>query len=89
MTAKTKKATFNIHTEVLAALDEAASKGLVASKNALVEHALLKELKELKRQERKALLEEAMRDPLFRKDIQEVEEDFRYADAETARDLDR
>ena len=48
-----------------------------------------KESKELKRQERKALMEEAMKDPLFVKDIEEVERDFRYADAESAADLDK
>jgi hypothetical protein len=43
-TAKIKKATLNIHTEVLAALDEATAQGIVPSKNALVEKALIKEL---------------------------------------------
>lgn len=85
MREKTKKATFSLHTDVLAALDEVMSKGIVPSKNALVEQALLKELKELKRQERKALWQEAAKDPLFMKDIADVEVDFRYADAETAR----
>ena len=88
MREKTKKATFSLHTSVLAALDEAASKGLVSSKNALVEQALLREFRELKKKERKALIEEAMRDPLFVKDIKEVEADFQQADAETAERLD-
>ncbi|MFH0768943.1 MAG: hypothetical protein V1932_05190 [Chloroflexota bacterium] len=83
MRGKTRKATFNLHTDVLTALDEAMSKGVAPSKNALVEQALLKELKELRRQARKALWQEAAKDPLFIKDIEEVEADFRYADAET------
>jgi hypothetical protein len=83
MRGKTRKATFNLHTDVLAALDEIMAQGMVPSKNALVEQALLKELKELRRQARKALWQEAAKDPLFIKDIEEVEADFRYADAET------
>lgn len=85
MVGKTKKATFNIHTDVLAALDEAMAKGKAPSKNTLVEQALIKELNELKRQTRKTLWQEASKDPLFLKDIAEVETKFRYADAETER----
>ena len=87
MREKTKKATFNLPTDVLAAIDEIMNSGLVRSKNALVEQALVKELKELKRQERKTSWQEAVKDPLFMKDIEEVEADFRYADAETAREI--
>ncbi len=83
MREKTKKATFNLHTDVLAALDEVMSKGLAPSKNALVEQALLRELRELQKQARQKLWQEAVRDPLFLKDIEEVETDFRYGDAET------
>ena len=89
MRGKTKKATFNLHVTVLDALDEVAARGIVPSKNALVEHALVKELKELRRQERKTLWQEAARDSLFLKDIKQVEADFHYADAETARKIDR
>jgi len=87
MREKTKKATFNLPIDVLAAIDEIMNSGLVRSKNALVEQALVKELKELKRQERKTSWQEAVKDPLFMKDIEEVEADFRYADAETAREI--
>ena len=89
MRGKTKKATFNLHTDVLAALDEVMAQGSAPSKNALVEQALLKELKELKRQARKVLWQEAIKDPLFMKDIEEVESDFQYADAETAGRMDQ
>ena len=88
MSVKTKKATFNLHTDVLAALDEVMAQGVAPSKNALVEQALLKELKELRRQARKSLWQEAAKDPLFMKDIEEVEADFRYADAETVGSMD-
>ncbi len=89
MRGKTKKATFNLHTDVLAALDEIIALGTVPSKNALVEQALIKEVKDLRRQERKALWQEAVKDPLFLKDIEKVEKDFQYSDAETAGGMDQ
>ena len=85
MRGKTKKATFNLHIDVLAALDEVMSTGIVPSKNALVEQALLKELKELRRQARQRLWQEGAKDTLLLKDIEDVEAAFRTADAETAR----
>jgi len=84
MRGRTKKATFNLHTDVLAALDEAMSKGIAPSKNALVEQALLKELKELRRQTRQRVWQEGAKDTLLLKDIKDVEIAFRTADAETA-----
>jgi hypothetical protein len=89
MSGKTKKATFNLHIDVLDALDEIMAQGIVPSKNALVEQALIKEVKNLRRQERKALWQEAVKDPLFLRDIEKVEEDFQYSDAETAGRMDQ
>ena len=89
MAGKTKKATFNLHITVLDELDEVMTRGMAPSKNALVEQALVKELKELRRQERKTLWQEAAKDSLFLKDMKQVEADFQYADAETARKIDR
>jgi len=83
MSAKTKKATFNLHTDVLIAMDQVVAQGVVSSKNALVEQALLKELKELQKQKRKALWQEAAKDKLFLKDIKDIEKAFQTADAET------
>ncbi|MFA4836755.1 MAG: hypothetical protein WC749_11885 [Dehalococcoidia bacterium] len=85
MYGKTKKATFNLHPDVLAALDEAMSQGVASSKNVLVERALIKELKELRRLARKAKWQEAALDPLLVKDLKETEADFRHADAEANR----
>jgi hypothetical protein len=85
MRSKTKKATFNLHPDVLAALDEAMARGAAPSKNVLVERALMKELKELQRQARQAQWQEGARDPLLLKDMGEVEATFQHADAETAR----
>jgi rRNA-processing protein FCF1 len=85
MRGKTKKATFNLHTDVLAALDEVMTQGIVPSKNALVEQALVKELKELQRQARQTAWQKASKDPLMLKDIENTETGFKTADAETAR----
>ena len=85
MRGKTKKATFNLRTDVLAALDEVAARGMVSSENALVEQALLKELKELQRQARQRLWQEGAKDTLLLRDMDDVETAFRTADAETAR----
>lgn len=87
MRGKTKKATFNLHTDVLAALDEVMAQGTVPSKNALVEQALLKELKELQKQARQRLWQEGAKDTLLLKEMKDVEADFRTADAETARKI--
>jgi hypothetical protein len=85
MSAKTKKATFNLHPDVIAALDEAMAKGAAPSKNVLVERALVKELKELHKHERRARLKEGSKDTLLLNDIKSVEADFQFADAETAK----
>ena len=83
MPGKTKKATFNLHADLLAELDEIMVQGVASSKNALVEQALRKELDEIKRQARKKLWQEAAKDPLFIKDVAEFEYDFKDADIET------
>ena len=88
MNTKTKKATFNLHTEVIDAIDEAMAQGMAPSKNALVEQALVKELRELKKQSRKAQWQAAANDPLFVRDVSQVEADFKYADNETTGSID-
>jgi hypothetical protein len=84
MPRKTKKATFSLRIDILEELDKAMSKGIAPSKNALVEQALLKELKELRRQDRQRIWQEGAEDPLLLKDIKDVETAFHTADAETA-----
>ncbi len=88
MSEKTKKATFNLHPGVLADLDEAMAEGVAPSKNALVERALVRELKELRRQARQARWEEGAKDPMLLKDISEVDIAFQSADVETVGRLD-
>ena len=88
MSSKLKKATFSLPQEVLAALDVAMAQKAAPSKNAFVERALLKALKELQRQQRRVAWEAAMQDPLFLKDIAEIETGFRWADSETIQGVD-
>ncbi len=85
MRAKTKKATFSLHADVLLALDQATAGGMAESKNALVERALLRELRELRRQARQRAWEEGAKDTLLLKDVEDMEASFRTADAEIAR----
>ncbi len=85
MRRKTKKATFNLSTDILAAMDEVLVQGLTPSKNALVEQALVNELRELHRRARRQSWEQGAKDTLLLKDIAEAETAFRTADAETAR----
>jgi len=87
MPARTKKATFNLRPDVIAALDEAMARGAASSKNVLVERALIKELKELQRQNRQTRWEQGAKDPLLLRDVKAVEAGFQSADAETARSI--
>jgi predicted transcriptional regulator len=88
MREKTKKATFNLPPDILAELDKVMAEGMAPSKNAIVERALVKELKELQRLARKKRWEEGARDPVLLKDISGVEKAFQSADAETAGRID-
>ena len=85
MSEKTKKATFNLSPGILAELDKVMAEGAAPSKNALVERALVKEMKELQRLARKARWEQGARDPALINDLSENEAAFKFADAETAR----
>ena len=85
MSEKTKTATFNLSPGILAELDKVMAEGAAPSKNALVERALVKEMKELQRLARKARWEQGARDPALINDLSENEAAFKSADAETAR----
>ena len=50
--------------------------------------SLRKETKKLTQQARKTLWQEAAKDPVFMKDIADIENDFKYADAETIGSID-
>ena len=84
-----RNATFSLHAEALQAIDGLMAAGRAPSKNALVEGLVLREWRQLERQRRdEARLrayQEAMLDPLFTADQEEIERDFAAADGETAR----
>ena len=77
-----RKATFNLSDEVLGALDRAVGAGAAPSKNAFVEQALIHELDESRRADRRTRWQEASRDPAFLRDLEDVEAAFRVVDAE-------
>jgi metal-responsive CopG/Arc/MetJ family transcriptional regulator len=87
MRRSTKKATFSLDTQVLAALDDAMARGLARSKNSLVEQALQNELRQLQKEARRKLWAQGSRDSLLLKDVRDVEAEFRTPDAETARSI--
>ena len=88
MSPRTKKATFNLSPDVLAALDEAMASGAAPSKNSLVERALVRELKGMQRQARQARSEQGAKDPALLKDILVVGQHCAVADGETAGGMD-
>ena len=82
-----KKATFSLPEDVLESIGEAVAQGAAPSKNALVQRAIVKELRLARQRALQQRWEEAARDPLFRRDVAEVEAAFSAADAETAREI--
>ena len=88
MPSRAKKVTFILREDLLAALDRAVAQGAASSKNALVERALMRELRELRRQARRSQWQPAAQDPAFRDDIEQIDATFQPADAETARSLE-
>ena len=65
MVGKTKKATFSLHTDVLAELDRVMAQGKAASKNALVEQALIKELQRIAASDQKKSLAGSCKGPVI------------------------
>ncbi len=84
MGGKSRKATFSIREDVLTALSDVVARGAAPSKNAVVDRALRRELKELERQLMADAWRQAALDPLFMRDLGEIEDAFMEADAETA-----
>jgi hypothetical protein len=87
MARSAKRATFSLRADILAALDDAVAHGAAPSKNALVERALERELRGLRREARRGEWEEASRDPLFLKDIAELNDDCASVDAESPQEV--
>ena len=87
-----RNATFSLHPAAHQALTDLVAAGKASSKNALVEDLLLREWRRLERERREAArltaYEEAMRDPLFKADLDEIGGAFAAADVESARRIE-
>jgi hypothetical protein len=68
-------------------MDEMVAAGLEASKNALVERALLHEFQAFRRRQRAQRWREAAKDPNFLRDIGVLEAEFWLADQEALRTI--
>ena len=84
--ARAVRVTLSLQPDLAVALNDAVRRGYVESRNALVQRALRRELHELRREREAAEWQIAAHDPVFLRNIQEIEEAFRSADAETLRD---
>lgn len=82
-----KNATFALPVDLLREVDEAVARGAAENKTVFVERALRQEIARFRRVQRRARLEEARRDPLFMRDVAEVEQDFARVDAESAGEI--
>ena len=84
-----KKTTVLLEEQLLAQVKRLVGKGGYRSLNACVSAALRMLLARERRARLEKAMEEASRDEMFLADIQRTMEDFKYADAETARRLSR
>ena len=80
-----KKVTLSLDAELIQQVRQLVKGGQAKSQSEFFEEALKAKLKEIKREERRQALLEASMDPLFLADIEEIEREFTYADAEAAR----
>lgn len=80
-----KKSTFVISEDLLSEMKEMISASGLRSQNAFIEEAIKEYIDKTRREMRRQSYLEAIRDPLFLKDIEDVERDFKDADAEAAR----
>ena len=83
-----KKITLTLDAELGRHVQRAVKQGLADSQRAFFEAALRSRLKDIKRENRRNLLLEASKDPLFLADVEEIEREFAYADAEAAKMID-
>jgi Arc/MetJ-type ribon-helix-helix transcriptional regulator len=81
----TVKVTFSLPADLVRRARELVAGGHFPSQNALVRAALERELREARENQLRAEYEEAARDPLFLRDIEEAMRDFAAVDSETAR----
>ncbi len=79
-----KKATFVLDERIMEQAKEVVEKGLFKSMNAFVETALKDEIERIKKEQIRAAIISASKDPLFLADIREIEKDFECVDFEEA-----
>jgi len=82
---RSQKRTFSLSGGLISALDQMVAEGFAPSKNALVERALINELRQFRRQQRATAWKAAAKDPKFMREVAILEEEFRSADQETLR----
>lgn len=78
------KATFTLDADLLDKCRKAVEEGMAPSQASLIADGLRLRLRELREEQIERELELAANDPLFLADIEAVQRDFEYADAETA-----
>ncbi len=79
-----KKATFILDEKIMERSKEYVTKKQFRSMDTFIEKALKDEIAKIKQEEIKGALLEASRDPLFKADLEEIEEDFACADFKKA-----
>jgi hypothetical protein len=77
-----RKVGWQVRQSVADAVRDAVARGAADSQNAFVERALIRELKELRRQRVYAAYAEAAEDPLFREDMREATAAFDHTAAD-------
>ena len=85
-TAPKRKATFVLEETLLAELKQAVKTTGAKSVNALVKTAIARLLDDVRKARRKDILRDAANDPLFLRDLHDVERDFIHADGDLTKD---
>ena len=80
-----KKVTLSLDAKLVQQVQHAVEGGQAKSQSQFFEEALRARLKQLEREAWERSLEAASKDPMYLADMEEVERDFMYADAEAAR----
>ena len=81
----TKKVTFYLPINLIDEIKDIVKGGIAPSQNAFVQKALTQEVKKARDKMLRDEFAEAAKDPLFLQDLNETEEAFESADAQTSR----
>ena len=80
-----KKVTLSLDASLIEQVQKVVREGEARSQSQFFEEALRARLKQLEREAWERSLEAASKDPMYLADLEEVERDFMYADAEATR----